>query len=42
MTSLQGAVNAIADTPDVWVTVSPVYETDPVESRRAPRPSSTR
>ena len=33
MTSLQGAVNAIADTPDVWVTaVSPVYETDPVES----------
>src|SRR5688572_33512087 len=33
MTSLQGAVNAIADTPDVWVTaVSPVYETDPIES----------
>lgn len=31
--SLQGAVNAIADTPDVWVTaVSPVYETDPVEA----------
>ncbi len=31
--SLQGAVNAIADTPDVWVTaVSPVYETDPVDS----------
>ena len=33
MTSLQGAVDAIADTPDVWVTaVSPVYETSPVDS----------
>jgi 2-amino-4-hydroxy-6-hydroxymethyldihydropteridine diphosphokinase len=33
MTALQGAVNALADTPDVWVTgVSPVYETDPVDS----------
>lgn len=33
MTSLQGAVNALADTPDVWITgVSPVYETDPVAS----------
>jgi 2-amino-4-hydroxy-6-hydroxymethyldihydropteridine diphosphokinase len=33
MASLQGAVNAIADTPDVWVTAaSPVYETDPVDS----------
>ncbi len=32
-TALQGAVNAIADTPEVWVTgVSPIYETDPVES----------
>lgn len=32
MTALQGAVNAIADTPDVWVTgVSPVYETVPVD-----------
>ena len=32
MASLQGAVNAIADTPDVWVTaVSPVYETEPVD-----------
>ncbi len=31
LTSLQGALNALADTPDVWVTeVSPVYETDPV------------
>nr|WP_246416208.1 2-amino-4-hydroxy-6-hydroxymethyldihydropteridine diphosphokinase [Nocardioides luti] len=33
LTALQGAVNAIADTPDVWVTgVSPVYETQPVDS----------
>ena len=33
MASLQGAVNAIADTPDVWVTgVSPVFETEPVDS----------
>ena len=32
MASLQGAVEAIADTPDVWVTaVSPVYETEPVD-----------
>jgi 2-amino-4-hydroxy-6-hydroxymethyldihydropteridine diphosphokinase len=32
MSSLQGAVDAIADTPDVWVTgVSPVYETVPVD-----------
>lgn len=33
LSSLQGAVNAIADTPDVWITaVSPVYETAPVDS----------
>jgi 2-amino-4-hydroxy-6-hydroxymethyldihydropteridine diphosphokinase len=33
MTSLQGAVDALADTPDVWVTgVSPVYETLPIDS----------
>jgi 2-amino-4-hydroxy-6-hydroxymethyldihydropteridine diphosphokinase len=33
MASLQGAINALADTPDVWVTsVSPVYETEPVDS----------
>ena len=33
MGSLQGALNAIADTPDVWITgVSPVYETEPVDS----------
>ena len=32
MASLQGAVDAIADTPDVWVTgVSPVYETEPID-----------
>ena len=30
--NLQGAVNTIADTPEVWVTaVSPVYETEPVD-----------
>jgi 2-amino-4-hydroxy-6-hydroxymethyldihydropteridine diphosphokinase len=33
LTSLQGAVNALADTPEVWVTeVSPVYETEPVDA----------
>jgi 2-amino-4-hydroxy-6-hydroxymethyldihydropteridine diphosphokinase len=33
VTSLQGAVNALADTPDVWVTgVSPIYETEPVDA----------
>src|SRR3954471_18952677 len=33
MATLQGAVNAIADTPAVWVTGgSPVYETEPVDS----------
>ena len=32
MASLQGAVDAIADTPDVWITgLSPVYETEPVD-----------
>jgi len=36
--SLQGAVNSIADTPEVWVTaVSPVYETDPVDSPEGSR-----
>lgn len=31
--SLQGAVSALADTPDVWIqVVSPVYETKPVNS----------
>ena len=33
LATLQGAVAALADTPDVWLTaVSPVYETDPVDS----------
>src|SRR3954452_21744324 len=32
MASLQGALNALADTPEVWITgVSPVYETEPVD-----------
>jgi 2-amino-4-hydroxy-6-hydroxymethyldihydropteridine diphosphokinase len=31
--SIQGAINALADTPDVWITeVSPVYETEPVDA----------
>jgi len=31
--NLQGAVRALADTPEVWVTsVSPVYETEPVDA----------
>jgi 2-amino-4-hydroxy-6-hydroxymethyldihydropteridine diphosphokinase len=38
-TALQGAVNAIADTPEVWVTgVSPVYESEPVDSPAGSRP----
>lgn len=33
MQALQGAVDTLADTPDVWVTdVSPVYETDPIDA----------
>ncbi|MEZ5096252.1 MAG: 2-amino-4-hydroxy-6-hydroxymethyldihydropteridine diphosphokinase [Nocardioides sp.] len=33
LASLQGAVTALADTPDLWLTaVSPVYETEPVDS----------
>ncbi len=32
LASLQGAVNVLADTPDVWITgVSPIYETEPVD-----------
>ncbi|MEO5653894.1 MAG: 2-amino-4-hydroxy-6-hydroxymethyldihydropteridine diphosphokinase [Marmoricola sp.] len=32
-TNLQGAVDSLCDTPEVWVTaVSPVYETAPVDS----------
>ena len=38
LSNLQGAVNTLADTPEVWVTaVSPVYETAPVgRPRRLP------
>jgi len=33
LASLQGAVDSLADTPEVWVTaVSPVYETTPVDA----------
>jgi len=33
LASLQGAIDSLADTPEVWVTaVSPIYETDPVDS----------
>ena len=33
LASIQGAVNALADTPDVWITeVSPIYETEPVDA----------
>jgi 2-amino-4-hydroxy-6-hydroxymethyldihydropteridine diphosphokinase len=32
MASLQGALDALADTPDVWITgVSPIYEAEPVD-----------
>jgi 2-amino-4-hydroxy-6-hydroxymethyldihydropteridine diphosphokinase len=38
-TSLQGAINALADTPDVWITeVSPVYETEPVDAPEGSEP----
>src|SRR6478736_6182921 len=37
--ALQGAVNALADTPDFFVTgVSPVYETEPVDAPDGSRP----
>jgi 2-amino-4-hydroxy-6-hydroxymethyldihydropteridine diphosphokinase len=33
MAKLQGALDSLSDTPDVWVTeVSPVYETEPVDA----------
>ena len=39
LASLQGAVNALADTPDFFVTgVSPVYETEPVDAPEGSRP----
>lgn len=38
-TNLQAAVDSLADTPEVWVTsVSPVYETEPVDSPERARP----
>ena len=38
-TALQGAVSALADTPDVFLTgVSPVYETEPVHAPAGSRP----
>jgi 2-amino-4-hydroxy-6-hydroxymethyldihydropteridine diphosphokinase len=38
-TSLQGAIHALADTPDVWITeVSPVYETQPVDAPEGSEP----
>ncbi len=37
--SLQGAVDSLADTPDVWVTsVSSIYETEPVEAPEGSKP----
>ena len=37
-TNLQGALDSLADTPEVWVTaVSPVYETDPVDAPEGSR-----
>ena len=33
LNNLQGAINTLADTPEVWLTaVSPVYETEPVDA----------
>jgi 2-amino-4-hydroxy-6-hydroxymethyldihydropteridine diphosphokinase len=33
LNNLQGAVNTLADTPEVWVTaVSPIYETAPIDA----------
>ena len=37
--NLQGAVSALVDTPEVWVTaVSPVYETQPVDTPEGSKP----
>jgi 2-amino-4-hydroxy-6-hydroxymethyldihydropteridine diphosphokinase len=39
LAKLQGAVDSLADTPDVWVTeVSPVYETAPVDAPEGSEP----
>ena len=39
MTALQGAIDALADTPDVWITgVSSIYETEPVDSPDGAKP----
>ncbi|MFL6062795.1 MAG: 2-amino-4-hydroxy-6-hydroxymethyldihydropteridine diphosphokinase [Marmoricola sp.] len=39
MYALQGAVDALGDTPEVWVTgVSPVYETEPVGAPEGSKP----
>ncbi len=39
LANLQGAVDSLADTPDVWVTsVSPVYESDPVDAPEDSKP----
>lgn len=39
MGSLQGAVDSLADTPEVWLTaVSPVYETEPVDAPEGSKP----
>lgn len=39
MYALQGAVDALSDTPEVWVTgISPVYETEPVDAPEGSKP----
>jgi 2-amino-4-hydroxy-6-hydroxymethyldihydropteridine diphosphokinase len=39
LTKLQGALDSLADTPEVWVTeVSPVYETTPVNAPEGSEP----
>jgi 2-amino-4-hydroxy-6-hydroxymethyldihydropteridine diphosphokinase len=39
LSKLQGALDSLADTPDVWVTeVSPVYETQPVDAPEGSEP----